>query len=153
MPGSAEEPEKFTIQYRVDEFSRLTFEQAEAKKVLIRNLKSLVHKVVRINRKNFLRGAVDSSLPLGIAQPGSVLYRRVGDTEWKLDDTNSGLNSCNCGEEFPPLVGMVVAYEVIEKESGGEVALIVAAPNDRFEYRFKLYSSEVEVLDGFPTGG
>lgn len=146
----AEEPKrKLTLHDRVKTFSRLTFQQADAKKVVVRNLKGLVHKVVRIRRKNLLIDAVHTSTPLGMMQPGSVSRRRVGDTEWAFGDFE--YNHCNLGEHFSPLVGMVVGYEVEEREDGGSVYLIVAAPNDRFEYKFNLGNSEIEVLDGFPT--
>ncbi len=60
--SQVEEPaKKLTIHDRVEEFSRLTYEQAEAKKVLVRNLKGLIHKVVRIERANS---------PLGEHGPG-----------------------------------------------------------------------------------
>lgn len=148
--SQVEEPKKkLTIHDRVEDFSSKTFEQAEAKKVLIRNLKGLVHKVVRIHRKNLLKGATYTSSPLGMMQPGMVSRRRFGETEWKFAEVMT--NQCGYGEDFPSLVGMVVGYEVIERDSGGEAYIIVAAPNDRFEYRFNIHFSEFEVLDGFPA--
>jgi hypothetical protein len=78
-----------------------------------------------------------------------VERRRVGDTEWTFDDFE--YNRCVYHEHFPPLTGMVVGYEVVEREDGGSVYLIVAAPNDRFEYKFNISFSEIEVLDGFPA--
>ncbi len=149
MPQVEEPKEKHTIQDRAEDFGAKTYEQAEAKKVLVRNLKGLMHKVVRIRRKNFLKDVVSSSMPPGMGQPGSILSRRYGDREWKLPE--GGYNSCRYGEDFPPLVGMVIGYELFEPDSGGSVYLIVAAPNDRFEYRFDLRASEIEVLDSFPA--
>lgn len=140
---------KLIIHDKVEEFGRLTFEQAEAKKIVIRNLKGLVHKVVHVSRKNLLRNATYTSSPLGMIQPGLVAERRFGDTEWSYRDIQ--YNECRYGEDFPALVGMVIGYEVIERDSGGSVYLIVAAPNDRFEYRFEIAFSEIEVLDGFPA--
>ncbi|MDB5161026.1 MAG: hypothetical protein JWO96_406 [Candidatus Saccharibacteria bacterium] len=146
--SQVEEPaKKLTIHDRVEDFSQKTFEQAEAKKVLVRNLKGLVHKVVRIRRKNLLKGATYTSSPIGMMQ-GSVFRRRVGDDEWKFDD--SEYNICGYGKDFPQLVGVVVNYEVLEKETGGAVNLIVVAPNDRFEYKFSIRFSEIEVLEGYP---
>ncbi len=145
--SKVEEPKKkLTIHDRVEDFSKKTFEQTEAKKVLVRNLKGLVHKVVRISRKNFLEGAIYSSSLLELLQPGAVARRRVGDTDWHFRNPNEDGG-------FPSLVGMVVSYEVLEQESGGSASLIVAVPNDRFEYKFNIRFSEIEVLDGFPASG
>ena len=149
MSNVQEPPNKLTIQDRVEDFSQKAFEAAEAKKVLIRNLKGLMHKIVRIRRKNIMKGAVYSSAPLGMAQPGIVLWRRVGDAKWGISETR-GLNDCGYGEDFQALIGMVVGYEIEERDSGSSVYLIVAAPNDRFEYKFSIRNSEIEVLDGFP---
>ena len=149
MSQVEEPPKKLTIHDRVEDFSRLTFEQAEAKKIVVRNLKGLVHRVVRIRRKNLLKDATYTSAPLDLMQPGSVARRRVGDTEWTYGDFE--YNQCLYHEHFPPLVGMVVGYELVEREDGGSVYLIVAAPNDRFEYKFSLHFSEIEVLDDFPA--
>lgn len=147
----AEAPKKHGIHDRVEDFAKKTFEQAEAKKIVIRNLKGLMHEVIRIQRKNLLIDAEYASLPLGMAQPGSVFRRRVGEIEWKLD--NFAYNECRYHEHFTPLVGMVIGYEIEERETGGSVSLIIAAPNDRFEYRFNIASSVIEVLDGFPSEG
>ncbi len=149
MPGTeqTEVPKKLTIHDRVEDLSQKTYEQAEAKKVLIRNLKGLVHKVVRISRKNLLKGATYTSLPPALMQPGAIARRRVGDTDWHFRDPDEG----GYHGGFPTLVGMIVGYEVLEQESGGSVSLIVAVPSDRFEYKFNIRFSEIEVLDGFPA--
>lgn len=145
-----EEPaKKLIIHDRVEEFSQKTFEQAEAKKVLVRNLKGLVHKVVRTQRKNLLQGAVDTSLPMDLMQPGSVAKRRVDETEWDYRDVSYNGGHRDTG--FQELVGMVKGFQIEEQPSGGSVYLIVAAPNDRFEYKFNIRFSEIEVLDGFPV--
>ena len=149
MPQLEEPKKKLTIHDREEEFGRLTFEQADAKKILVRNLKGLVHRVVRIRRKNLLKDATYTLAPLDLMQPGSVARRRIGDTEWTYRDFE--YNGCTYHEHFPPLVGMVIGYEVVEREDGGSAYLIVAAPNDRFEYKFGIRFSEIEVLDGFPA--
>ena len=148
MPVVEEAPRKLTLQDRAEEFGQKTYEQAEAKKVLVRNLKLKMHKVIRISRKNLMESVVYSSVPIGMIQPGAVSRRHIGDSDWHFGEF--GYNVFD-GNAFPSLVGIVIGYEVVERESGGTAYFIVAVPNDRFEYKFDVRHSEIEMLDGFPS--
>jgi len=78
-----------------------------------------------------------------------VASRRVGDTQWAYKDL-SGYNYVG-PDGFPTLVGMVKGFHIEEQPSGGSAYLIVAVPNDRFEYKFNLRFCEIEVLGSFPA--
>lgn len=135
-------PEKLTIRDLVEDFSNKTSEQAEAKKVLIRNLKAFVHKVVRVSLSVEKLG----HQTFAYTGPGTVAARRVGDKDWEYP---ADKYICYYHPDgYPALVGMVIGYELTEREGDASAYLIVAAPGDRFERRFDIAFSDVEVLDG-----